>query len=65
MTDEPDLPDVRVLSITLYPPKWIPQIEYGEDFDDFSALGVLRVAARMQEEQLLEACFSDEEDDEL
>lgn len=68
MTDEPtpppfELPDVRVLTITLSPPMWVPVIAYEDDLDDLAALGLLRLATRMQEEQLLEACMIDEEDD--
>ena len=59
----PELPDIRVLSITLEPPLWIPQVEYGEDLDDYGALGVLRMAARMLEERLLDACLVDDEED--
>lgn len=58
-----EFPDVRVLTITLQPPTWVPVIDYGDDLDDMSALGVLRIAAKMQEEQILEACMIDPEDD--
>lgn len=58
-----EFPDVRVLTITLQPPAWIPVIDYGDDLDDLGALGLLRLAARMHEESLLEACMIDEDDD--
>lgn len=68
MTDDPEHPilDTRVLTITLSPPAWVPVIEYEDDLDDLAALGLLRLAAKMQEEQLLEAVLTedDDEDDE-
>lgn len=58
-----EFPDVRVLTITLQPPTWVPVIDYGDDLDDLGALGLLRLATRMHEESLLEACMIDDEDD--
>lgn len=57
------LPDIRVLSITMEPPMWVPKIEYGDDFDDLGAAMLLRLAAKMLEEQLLEAFMCPEDDD--
>lgn len=66
MTDKPEefeLPDIRVLTITLSGPAWVPQIEYGDDLDDLAAAGLLRLATRMHEERLLDAVLSEEDDD--
>lgn len=64
MSDDPlDQLDVRVITITLQPPLWIPVIDYGDDFDDMAALGVLEIATAMHYEQLMAVCLPDEDDD--
>lgn len=67
MTDDADALleqlDVRVITITCQPPAWVPVIDYGEDFDDYAAAGVLRIAARMLEEQLLDCAIGGDDDD--
>ena len=67
MTDPDPLEqlDVRVITITCQPPTWVPVIDYGEDFDDYAAAGVLHVAWRMLDEQLLECAMGCDDDDEL
>ena len=61
MTD--DLPDIRVISITLEAPDWQPVVEWGQDFDDYAVPEILRVAADVLHAQLVEACMLDPEDD--
>lgn len=57
-TDE--IPDpVRILTITCNPPDFDPEIDLGDDYDEFSALAILRICALRLEHAL---AFPDEED---
>lgn len=58
-----DLPDIRVISITLEAPEWKPKVEWGDDFDDYAVPTILRVAAAVLEDGLIEANLYEPEDD--
>lgn len=50
--EDVDLPDIRVITITLRAPDWIPETDWGSDLDDFSAVKVLEIAAELEDQKL-------------
>lgn len=63
MSDDLELPDIRVITITLEAPDWQPKVDWGTDLDDYSVPTVLRVAAAVLEDTLIGACLEGPEDD--
>ncbi len=64
--DGPDIPDIRVVTITLRPPDWIPDCDWSDDLDDFGAVQILEIAWQRERDKLWELmglCGEDTDDD--